>query len=269
LISWKKYIVLFIFRKKRKIMIYYKTEEEIKIISEGGKKLRRIIEKLIKLVKPGITTLTIEKQARQLIQEEKAEVSFDKVEGYQFATCLPVNNQIVHTPPSERVLKKGDLLTVDIGVYYQGFHTDCAETIIVGEEGKEEIKRFLDTGKEALKKAIEKIKVGGYLGEVSKAIETTIKKNGYFVIKKLTGHGIGKDLHEDPFIFGFLDRPIEKTLKIKPGLVLAVEVIYSMGTEEMIFEKDSMWSIVTKDGSLSACFEKTVAVTKNGVLILT
>jgi methionyl aminopeptidase len=250
-------------------MIHYKTEEEIKIMSEGGKKLKQILERLIKFVKPGITTLAIENEAQRLIKEEKAEVSFDKVEGYQFATCLPVNEQIVHTPPSERVLKKGDLLTIDIGLYYQGFHTDCAKTMVVGEEEKGEIKRFLDTGREALKKAIEKIKVGGYLGEVSKTIETIIKKNGYFVIKKLTGHGIGKDLHEDPFVFGFLDRPVEKTLKIKPGLVLAVEVIYSMGTEEMAFEKDNDWSIVTKDGSLSACFEKTVAVTKNGVLILT
>ena len=250
-------------------MIDYKTEEEIKIMSEGGKKLKQILERLIKFVKPGITTLAIENEAQRLIKEEKAEVSFDKVEGYQFATCLPVNEQIVHTPPSERVLKKGDLLTIDIGLYYQGFHTDCAKTMVVGEEEKGEIKRFLDTGREALKKAIEKIKVGGYLGEVSKAIETIIKKNGYFVIKKLTGHGIGKDLHEDPFVFGFLDRPLEKTLKIKPGLVLAVEVIYSMGTEEMVFEKDNDWSIVTKDGSLSACFEKTVAVTKNGVFILT
>jgi len=250
-------------------MIHYKTEEEIKIMSEGGKKLKQILKRLIKFVKPGITTLAIENEAQRLIKEEKAEVSFDKVEGYQFATCLPVNEQIVHTPPSERVLKKGDLLTIDIGLYYQGFHTDCAKTMVVGEEEKGEIKRFLDTGREALKKAIEKIKVGGYLGEVSKAIETIIKKNSYFVIKKLTGHGIGKDLHEDPFVFGFLDRPLEKTLKIKPGLVLAVEVIYSMGTEEMVFEKDNDWSIVTKDGSLSACFEKTVAVTKNGVFILT
>jgi len=250
-------------------MIDYKTEEEIKIMSEGGKKLKQILERLIKFVKPGITTLAIENEAQRLIKEEKAEVSFDKVEGYQFATCLPVNEQIVHTPPSKRVLKKGDLLTIDIGLYYQGFHTDCAKTMVVGEEEKGEIKRFLDTGREALKKAIEKIKVGGYLGEVSKTIEAIIKKNGYFVIKKLTGHGIGKDLHEDPFVFGFLDRPVEKTLKIKPGLVLAVEVIYSMGTEEIVFEKDNDWSIVTKDGSLSSCFEKTVAVTKNGVLILT
>ena len=250
-------------------MIDYKTEEEIKIMSEGGKKLKQILERLIKFIKPGITTLAIENEAQRLIKEEKAEVSFDKVEGYQFATCLPVNEQIVHTPPSERVLKKGDLLTIDIGLYYQGFHTDCAKTMVVGEEEKGEIKIFLDTGREALKKAIEKIKVGGYLGEASKAIETIIKKNSYFVIKKLTGHGIGKDLHEDPFVFGFLDRPLEKTLKIKPGLVLAVEVIYSMGTEEMVFEKDNDWSIVTKDGSLSACFEKTVAVTKNGVFILT
>jgi len=250
-------------------MINYKTEEEIKIMLEGGKRLRQILKKLVKFVKPGITTLKIENEAQKLIKESQVEVSFDKVEGYKFATCLPVNEQIVHTPPSKRFLKKGDLLTIDIGVYYRGFHTDCAETILVGEEEKGEIKRFLETGREALKRAIQKVKVGGYLGEVSKEIETTIKKNGYFVIKQLTGHGIGKDLHEDPFVFGFLDKPISKTLKIKPGLVIAVEVIYSMGTEEMIFDKKDPWSIITKDGSLSACFEKTVAITKNQVLILT
>jgi len=250
-------------------MINYKTEEEIVIMLEGGKKLRWIIDQLVKKIKPGMTTKAIEEEARSLIKKEKVEVSFDKVKGYQFATCLPVNEQIVHTPPSSRVLKKGDLLTIDIGVYYKGFHTDCAETIVVGEKEQGEIKKFLETGRKALKNAIERVRVGGYLGEVSQAIETTIKKNGYFVIKQLTGHGIGKDLHEDPFVFGFLDRPIEKTLKIKPGLVIAIEVIYSMGTEEMMVEKNNSWSIITKNGSLSACFEKTVAVTKRGVLILT
>jgi len=250
-------------------MINYKTEEEIQMMFEGGKKLRRIIDQLVKKVKPGITTQAIEEEARYLIEKEGTQVSFDKVEGYQFATCLPVNEQIVHTPPSKRKLKEGDLLTIDMGVLYQGFHTDCAETILVGKNEEGEIKKFLDAGRKALKNAIEKLKINGYLGEVSQAIEATIKKNGYFVIKQLTGHGIGKKLHEDPFVFGFLDRPIEKTLKIKPGLVIAIEVIYSMGTEEMVYEKENYWSIVTKDGSLSACFEKTVAVTKNGVLILT
>jgi len=250
-------------------MIDYKTEQEIKIMEEGGKKLRRIINQLIKEVAVGMTTEMIEKRARDLIKKEKAEVSFNKVKGYNFATCLPVNEQIVHTPPSKRVLKKGDLLTIDMGVYFKGFHTDCAETVVIGRKEQGEIKKFLDTGKEALKKAINKVKNGNYLGDVSLAIEETVRGKGYFIIRQLTGHGIGRNLHEDPFVLGFLDQPIDKTLKIKPGLVLAIEVIYSMGSSEMAYEKNDFWSIVTKDSSLSACFEKTVAVLKNKTLILT
>jgi len=250
-------------------MINYKTEEEIKIMNTGGKKLRRIINRLIDEVKPGMTTAMIEDRARKLIEKERAYISFNKVDGYDFATCLPVNEQIVHTRPSKRILKEGDLLTIDMGVFYGGFHTDCAETIVVGQKEEGEIKKFLDTGKEALALAIKKAKSDAYLGEISLAIEQTVTKNGYFIIKKLTGHGIGKNLHEDPFVFGFLNQPVEKTLKIRPGLVIAIEVIYSMGTEEMVYEPGDSWSIVTKDGSLSACFEKTVAILKDKTLVLT
>jgi len=249
-------------------MINYKTEEEIKIMFEGGKKLRRIIDQVKNEVKEGMTTMMIEERARELIKKEKAEISFNKVDGYDFATCLPINEQIVHTRPSKRVLKEGDLLTIDMGVYYEGFHTDCAETLVVGKE-EGEIKKFLDAGRTALNLAIKKAKNGSYLGAISAVIEETIKKNGYFVIKQLTGHGIGRKLHEDPFVLGFLNQPIEKTLKIRPGLVIAIEVIYSMGTEEMVYEPGDSWSIVTKDGSLSACFEKTVAILKDKTLVLT
>ena len=235
-------------------MINYKTEEEIKIMNTGGKKLRKIINHLINQVKPGMTTAMIEDRAKKLIGKEGVYISFNKVKGYDFATCLPVNEQIVHTRPSNRILKEGDLLTIDIGIFYNGFHTDCAETIVVGQKNDKEIKKFLDTGKEALKLAIEKAKNGAYLGEVSLVIEKTVTKNGYFIIKKLTGHGIGRNLHEDPFVFGFLNQPVKKTLKIKPGLVIAIEVIYSMGTEEMVYEPGDSWSIITKDGSLSVSY---------------
>jgi len=250
-------------------MINYKTEEEIKIMFEGGKKLRRIIDQVKNEVKEGMTTMMIEERARELIKKEKAEISFNKVDGYDFATCLPINEQIVHTRPSKRILKEGDLLTIDMGVFYGGFHTDCAETIVVGQKEEGEIKKFLDTGKEALALAIKKAKSDAYLGEISLAIEQTVTKNGYFIIKQLTGHGIGKNLHEDPFVFGFLNQPVEKTLKIRPGLVIAIEVIYSTGTEEMVYEPGDSWSIVTKDGSLSACFEKTIAILENKTLVLT
>jgi len=250
-------------------MINYKTEKEIKIMLEGGKKLRLIIEQLIREIQPGMTTLMIEERARELIINKGLDISFNKVKGYNFATCLPVNEQIVHTRPSDRVLKEGDLLTIDTGVFYGGFHTDCAETIIIGKKPDGEIKKFLDAGKKALSLAIKKAKNGAYLGEISLAIEQTVTKNGYFIIKRLTGHGIGKTLHEDPFVFGFLNKPVKETLKIRPGLVVAIEVIYSMGTEEMVYEPGDSWSIITKDGSLSACFEKTIAILEDKTLVLT
>jgi methionyl aminopeptidase len=250
-------------------MIRLKSEKEILIMKEGGRRLRLIVEQLKKKIQPGITTLTIDQEAERLIKQYKGEPSFKKVRDYFFSTCLPINEQIVHTPPSERVIKEGDIFTLDIGFFYQGYHTDFADTWIIGEKSDEKIRKFLNVGKRALYKAIEQAKVGNYLGQISQTIQKEIEENGYFVIKELTGHGIGKKLHEDPYVFGYLDVPVEKTIKIKPGLTLAIEVIYSMGTGNMKREKNNNWSIITEDRSLAACFEHTIAVLENKTLILT
>ena len=250
-------------------MIKLKNDKEILTMKEGGRRLRLIVKELKRIIKPGITTLEIDQEAEKLIKEFKGEPSFKKVKGYFFSTCLPINEQIVHTPPSGRVIKEGDVLTLDIGFYYQGYHTDFAETWIVGENEDKEIKKFLDTGKRALYKAIDQAKVGNYLGQISQIIQKEIEGNGYFIIKELTGHGIGKKLHEDPWVFNYVNMPVERTIKIKPGLTIAIEVIYSMGTEGMRREKKDPWSMATDDGSLAACFEHTIAVLENKTLILT
>lgn len=250
-------------------MIKIKTEEEISLMKEGGRRLRLVVQELKKKIKPGITTLFIDQEAEKLIKKFQGEPSFKKVKGYFFSTCLPINEQIVHTPPSKRVVKEGDVLTLDIGFYYQGYNTDFADTWIIGEKKDKEVKKFLEVGKNALYKAIDQAKAGNYLGQVSQAIQEEIEGNGYFIIKDLTGHGIGKKLHEDPYIFGYVNMPIDKTIKIRSGFTLAIEVIYSMGTEKMKREKNDAWSIVTEDGSLSACFEHTIAVLENKTLILT
>lgn len=250
-------------------MINYKSAEEIKILEEGGKRLRSVVLELKKIIGPGIATLEIDNIAGELIRKYGGEPSFKTVPNYFYNTCLPINEQIVHTPPSKRLLKEGDILTLDIGMYYRGFHTDFADTWIIGETKDSQIKKFLEVGKNTLYKAIKKAKAGNYLGEVSKTIEEEIYKNGYFVIKQLTGHGIGRKLHELPYVFGYLNKPIKETLKLKPGLVIAIEVIYSMGTEKMRREKNDNWSIITDDKSLSACFEHTIAILKNKTLILT
>jgi len=250
-------------------MIKYKTPEEIKIMAQGGKKLNQVVKRLLKEIKPGVKTIEIDNEAEYLIKKAGGESSFKKIKNYDWTTCLSINEQIVHTPPSERILKKGDILTLDIGMYYQGFHTDFATTFLIGKSTRPKIKRFLSVGERTLKKAIEKLKTSCFLGDISKIINQEITKSGYFVIRQLTGHGIGKDLHEDPIVLNYLDKPVKKTLKIKPGLVIAIEVIYSLGTWEMTMERTDNWSIVTKDGSQAACFEHTVAVLPNEVLILT
>lgn len=250
-------------------MIHLKTKEEIEIMKEGGKRLKKVVDNLLPIIKEGLTTIIIDKKADDLIKQFGGESSFKKVKNYYWSTCLTINDQVVHTPPSTRILKKDDVLTVDIGFFYKGFHTDYATSLIIGDISGKRKEIFLETGKEALVKAIKKVQVNNYLGEISEEIEKTIKGQGLFVIKQLTGHGIGRNLHEDPFIMGYLDRPIVKTIKLKEGLTLAIEIIYSTGTEEIMTEKGSDWSLVTVDHSLSACFEKTVAVTNDGPLILT
>lgn len=249
-------------------MIKLKTLEEIKLMQEGGRKLKEVVNSLRPKIKAGITTRQIDQEADKLIRELGGEASFKKVPRYHFSICIPINEQIVHTPPSGRLIRDGDIVTLDIGMYYKGFHTDFADTIGVGHIDREK-KKFIETGKNALYKAINKAKVGRRLGEVSQTIQREIYGQGFFVIKKLTGHGIGRELHEEPFVLGYLEGKIENTLLLKPGLIIAIEVIYSKGSEDMVYEEGKEWSIKTADDSLSACFEHTVAITNNGPLILT
>lgn len=250
-------------------MIHLKTKEEIEIMKDCGKRLNAAVTELIPLIKEGMTTEDVDNEATRLIKKNGAELSFTKVKGYKWATCLPVNEQVVHTPPTKRVLKKGDLLTVDIGAYLKGFHTDYATTFAVGGTEDEKIIKFLEVGKKSLDLAIKQAKEGNRLGHISQAIEKEIYKNGYFILKDLTGHGIGHELHEDPYVPGFLGTKIENTLKIKSGLVIAIEVIYSMGSEEIAYEQDGGWSITSSDNSLTACFEETVAILDKNTFILT
>ncbi|MBI3366513.1 type I methionyl aminopeptidase [Candidatus Roizmanbacteria bacterium] len=250
-------------------MVNLKSQGEIEVMKEGGIRLRNVVKDLIPTIEVGISTEEIDKKAESLIIEYGGESSFKKVPGYQWSTCLPINEQVVHTPPSKRIIKDGDVLTVDIGMYYKGYHTDYADTIIVGKTREDKIKRFLEVGKTALYKAIDQARVGNRLGHISKVIENEIYGNGYKILKNLTGHGIGRELHEDPYIFGFLDRPIEKTITIQSGLVIAIEIIYALSSEEFVHQRGDDWSVVTADKSISACFEHTVAITDKITMVLT
>lgn len=250
-------------------MIHFKSEEEIKIMREGGQRLQNVIKELMPAIQAGATTKEIDKKAETLIIQHGGEPSFKKVPGYHWSICIPINEQIVHTPPSRRKLNNGDIVTVDIGMFYKGFHTDYADTVVVGDYNDDNVARFLDAGKKALYKAICQTKLGNRIGHVSQTIEREIYGDGYKIVKELTGHGIGRELHEDPYIFGFLNVPLERTARIRAGLVIAIEVIYSIGSERFEYETDNEWSVVTRDRSLSACFEHTVAVTHKETIVLT
>lgn len=249
--------------------VLLKTPEEIKIMQEGGAILHRVMQDLLKIVRPGITTNSLDQAARAKIKEYGADASFDKVKGYRWAICTSVNEQIVHTPPSDYILQEGDVLTIDAGVYYKGYHTDHAKTVIVGENSDPAVEKFLKVGETALAKAIDKVREGARLGEISACVQKEIEDAGYEVVKQLTGHGIGRELHEEPHVPNFLSQPIEQTLQMMPGLVIAIEPIYAMGSGEMVYEEGDSRSIATKDGSLSAQFEHTVALTDKNRIILT
>jgi methionyl aminopeptidase len=253
-------------------MIFLKNPQEIEIMAIGGRKLNQVLEKGLEKLKPGITTAEIDQVCEKEITVLGGKPSFKMVPGYHWATCITVNEEVVHGIPGNRLIREGDVVGIDVGIFYHGFHTDMAKTVLVPRKNstaEEKLKqRFLSVGERTLDKAINQVKAGNYLGQISKTIEEEIGNAGYSVVRELTGHGVGRKLHEEPAIPGFLDREIAQTERIVEGMVLAIEVIYNLGKPEVVLNTDG-WTIVTKDAKISALFEHTVAVTANGSLILT
>jgi len=248
-------------------MIKIKTSEEIQIMADGGKKLARVKNALALATKAGVRASDIEDLAVKLIKEEGAECSFKKVPGYHWATCINVNEGLVHgIPISSLIFKKGDLVSIDVGVYYKGFHTDTS--ISVGIDLNSENQRFFNIGRETLNKALKQVLEGNYIYDISKAIEDSIEGAGYTTIKALVGHGVGRELHEDPQIPCFVPGPREESPRIELGMVLAVEVMYAMGSDKVEISEDG-WTIVMRDGKISGLFEDSVAVTDKGPVVLT
>ncbi len=249
----------------KKIII--KTPEEINVMKDGGEKLTRVKSAVKKAVKPGVGADEIEKLANGLIEKEGGRASFMMVPKYSWATCVNVNEGVVHgIPKKEIVFKKGDIVSVDVGLFYRNFHTDTSFTVGVDvENGKRD---FLQVGNKALNKAIQKAKPGNKIYDISLAIEKELKSAGLAPIRALVGHGVGKDLHEEPQIPCFVSGKRSDSPDINPGMVLAIEVMYTMGKGDVYLESDG-WTISTKDGKIAALFEETVAVTKNGNIVLT
>lgn len=251
--------------------IHLKTQEEIEIMAKGGKILSETMWEVLKHAKVGVSELELDALAEKLIKKQGGEPGFKKVEGYKHTLCISTNEVVVHGIPTSYRLREGDILGIDCGVFLDGFHTDMSESIIVGGEEKAEptVANFLYTGKKALNEAIKEVKPGNRIGHISQVIQNIVEGTGYSVVRELIGHGVGKELHEDPPVPGYLHGKVERTPLLREGMVIAVEIIYNMGKKEVVFSGRDDWTIETKDGSISGLFERTVAVTASGNRILT
>ncbi len=241
-------------------MIQIKTDKEIQTMQEGAEILSAILSKVSKAVKPGITTKQLDELAASLVAKAGAKPSFLGYNGYPAVLCTSVNNVVVHGIPSDYALKPGDIVGLDLGILYKGFHTDMAATVPVGEISFEN-QRLLRATKKALKLAITKAKVGNTFGDIGNTIQRYIEDQGFSVVRDLCGHGVGKDLHEDPQILNYGKRHTGEA--IKPGMVFCLEPMINTGGWEIELMADK-WGYSTKDKLPSAHFEHVIAITSDG-----
>ena len=246
-------------------MIHLKSSEEIEIIRQGAEILSRAHAEVAKQVKPGVTTESLDRVAEAYIRDHEGEPSFKGYNGFPGSLCISVNEQVVHGIPGSTTLQDGDIVSIDCGVFYRGFHSDAAYTYPVGEV-TEEVQRLLKVTKESLYLGIENAKSGNRIGDIGFAIQKYVEDFGFSVVRELVGHGIGKTLHESPEVPNYGKRG--RGTKLKTGLILAIEPMVNMGTRNIIQESDG-WTIRTRDHKPSAHFEHTVAVLNGTPEILT
>jgi len=250
-----------------------KTNDEIAILREGGALLVKVLDKVEKAVVPGISTKELDRIAEEAIRAGGDEPSFLNYtpEGagrpYPGSLCVSVNDEVVHGIPSDnKIISEGDTISIDLGLKHKGFHTDMARTIAVGVID-ETAKRLINATREALDLGIQQAKAGNTTGDISAAIEGIARKNDFSIVEELGGHGIGREVHEDPFIPNF--GKSGQGLKLEVGMVLAIEPIFNEGASDVELSLSDNYTFTTKDGLRSAHFEHTVAITKNGPEILT
>jgi methionyl aminopeptidase len=246
-------------------MIICKSTAEIEKLRRSGRVARGLLEELRERAQPGVSTLDLEKYIERRIAQWGARPAFKGYRGYPCCLCASVNSEVIHGIPSERRLKRGDILSLDMGVVLDGYYGDSAITVPVGEIS-ESTQRLLRITQEALQLAIDKARLGNRLGDISATVQRHVEENGYSVVREFVGHGIGRQLHEEPQIPNFGQTGHGPALK--QGMVLAIEPMVNAGGAEVRVLADN-WTAVTADGTLSAHFEHMVAVTHNGPDILT
>jgi methionyl aminopeptidase len=246
-------------------MIYYKSAEEIELIRESADILGRAHGEVAKLIKPGVKTSDLDSVAEKFIASKGAKASFKGYNGFPATLCISVNEVVVHGFPSSYTLKDGDIISVDCGVIYKGYHSDSAYTYAVGNV-KPEVAELLKETEASLYLGIAEAVLGGRMGDIGYAIQQHVESFGYSVVRELVGHGIGKHLHESPEVPNYGRRG--SGMKLKEGLVIAIEPMVNLG-KKFIYQDADGWTIKTKDHMPSAHFEHTVAITKDGPEVLT
>lgn len=246
-------------------MIICKTPREIDIMRQAGKIVALTHEELKKHIQPGITTKELDAIAESIIRKYDAIPSFKGYNGFRGSICASVNEELVHGIPGKRALKDGDIISIDIGAQYNGYHGDSAWTYAVGDIDPE-TQRLLEVTEESLYRGLEEAKPGMRLSNISHAIQTYVEANNFSIVREYVGHGVGQDLHEDPQIPHY--GPPNKGPRLKPGMVLAVEPMVNAGSRYVKTLEDN-WTVVTQDGKMCAHFEHTIAITESGFEILT
>jgi methionyl aminopeptidase len=249
------------------VAVVLKSSKEIEKMRRAGHVVRQVLERVSAAVKPGATTADLDHVAEETLNEFGAKAAFKGYHGYPAVLCTSVNSEVVHGIPSlKRILKEGDIVSLDFGAIVDGYYGDSAVTVAVGEKIDPKTEKLLKITAESLEKAISVIKPGATLGDIGEAVQTLVEAEGFSVVRDFVGHGIGSSMHEDPQVpnFGTAGRG----MKLKAGMVLAIEPMVNAGKPEVRVLKDG-WTAVTDDGSMSAHFEHTVAVTDTGATILT
>jgi methionyl aminopeptidase len=248
-------------------MVQLKSNREIEVMAEGGRILADTVQMLRGKVAPGLTTMDLDSMAEEFIRSHQgATPAFKGLYGFPGSICASINNEIVHgIPSSKRVLKEGDIISIDVGVGYQGYYTDSATTVAIGEVDAE-TRRLLEVTERSLQAGIAAAVPGNHLGDIGAAVQQVVEEAGFSVVRDLVGHGIGVEFHEEPQVPNY-GKP-KRGLKLVPGLTLAIEPMVNIGgpTTRTLPDK---WTIVTVDGSRSAHFEHTVAITESGHRVLT
>lgn len=243
-----------------------KSNSEVELMREAGNILAIVHEELEKFIKPGITTKDIDKKGEEIIRSYNCIPSFLNYNGYPASICISINDEVVHGIPSKhRFLKEGDIVSLDAGVIYKGYHSDAARTWAVGEIS-DEAKKLIKVTRESFFEGIKYAKDGNHLYDISQAIQKYVESNGYSVVRDLVGHGIGTKMHEDPQIPNF-KVGLKKGLKLAAGMTLAIEPMVNAGRYDVCWLDDN-WTVVTDDGSLSAHYENTILITKGEPEIL-